>query len=337
LNEEKLCQLLATRARALRKKLLRDASPEHQPQTKLLLSLVSLRVPVTEKFVRMAEAVVHRSANTTQMHHVRHALREHSLRNVQKRPTVQKTISLQESAVVHATLLLHAVVTTVMSVRHVRHMATAMAHQRAVATTVMSVQRVRPTETAMTVHLVRLMATAMTVQHVQRSETAMTAQHVQSAQAMVAVIGRRVETKAPVARLKKLGMIATIVQHVQHLVTVMTVQRARPTETAMSVQHVVIQIASSQVVHHSVVALVIAIAQSVRHTVSQIQQDLKTALQSVKTFLVIATQEAMTLRLETQTVPIVPLVMTHANHHSAEHAIQTQTKKLSLKTRFLSV
>jgi hypothetical protein len=140
----------------------------------------------------------------------------------------------------------------------------------------------------------------MTVQHVRLTETEMTVQHV-----------RLTETEMTV-------------QHVHHLVTVMTVQR------------VVTQAASSQTVHHSVVALVIVIAQSVRHTASQIQQDLKTAMQNVETSLVIATQEAMTLRREIQTVQIVPLVMTLVNHHSAELAIQTQTKKLSSKTRFLS-
>ena len=221
----------------------------------------------------------------------------------------------------HATLLHHAAATTAMSVQHVRHMETVMAHQRVAATT------------------------ATTVQHL---ATVMIVQHVRSAQTMVAVIGLLVETKAQVARLKKLGTIAMIVQlvrltetvmtaqHAQHLVTVMIVQPVRLMETATSVQRVVTQAASSQTVHHSVVALVIVIAQSVRHTASQIQQDLKTAMQSVETSLVIATQEAMTLRREIQTVQIVPLVMTLVNHHSAELVIQTQTKKLSLKTRFLS-
>jgi hypothetical protein len=249
---------------------------------------------------------------------------------------VPKTITQQESAVDHATLLHHAVATTAMSVQHVRLMATVMAHQRVAATT------------ATTVQLVQHLVTVMIVQRVRLMETAMIVQHVLSAQTMVAVIGLHVETKARVARLKKLGTIAMIVQlvrltetvmtvqHVQRLVTVMTVQRVRLMGTAMSVQRVVTQAASSQTVHHSVAALVIAIAQSVRHTASQIQQDLKTAMQNVETSLVIATQEAMTLRREIQTVQIVPLVMTLVNHHSAELAIQTQTKKLSLKTRFLS-
>jgi hypothetical protein len=225
---------------------------------------------------------------------------------------VPKTITHQESAVDHATLLHHAVATTAMIVQHVRLMATVMAHQREVATT------------------------ATNVQHAQRMATAKTVQRVRSAQAMVAVIGLLVETKARVARLKKLGTIVMIVQLAQHLVTVMNVQRVRHMETAMIVQRGVTQAASSQTVHHSVVALVIAIAQSVLHTASQIQQDLKTAIQNVETSLVIATQEAMTLRREIQTVQIVPLVMTLVNHHSAELAIQTQTKKLFLKTRFLS-
>jgi hypothetical protein len=249
---------------------------------------------------------------------------------------VLKTISLQESAADYEMVLQLEVVTTAMSVQHVRHtetvmtalrvlhMETAMAHQPAVVTTATSVQLVQP------------LVTAMTVQHVLHTVTAMTARLGRSAQAMVAVIGHRVETKAQVAQLKKLGMIAMIVQHVQRLVTAMSVQRVRLTETATSVQPVVIQIASSQAVHHLVVALAIAIAQSVRHTANQIQQDLKTAMQSVEIFLEIATQEAMTLRLEIQTVRIAPLVMTHVNQHFVEHAIQTQTKKLSLKTRFLS-
>jgi hypothetical protein len=284
----------------------------------------------------MAAVVDHLSVNTIQMPHVRLAPREHSSRTVQKRPTVLKTISLQESAADQEMVLQLEVVTTAMSVQHVRHTETVMTVQHVRLTeTAMAHQRVAAT-TATSVQLAQPLVTEMTVQHVRHTETAMTARLVQSAQAMVAVIGHRVETKAPVARLKKLGMIAMIVQHVQRLVTVTSVQHVRLTETAMNVQPVVIQIASSQAVHHSVVALAIAIAQSVRHTANQIQQDLKTAMQSVEAFLEIATQEAMTLRLEIQTVRIVPLVMTHVNQHSAEHAIQTQTKKLSLRTRFLS-
>jgi hypothetical protein len=178
----------------------------------------------------------------------------------------------------------------------------------------------------------------MTVQRVRLMATVMIAQPVRSAQAMVAVIGLLVETKARVARLRKLGTIAMIAQLVRLMAQAVTaaLQVMIVANLAMSVQRVVTQAASSQTVHHSVVALVIAIAQSVLHTASPIQQDLKTAMQSVETSLVIATQEAMTLRREIQTVQIVPLVMTLVNHHSAELAIQTQTKKLSLKTRFLS-
>jgi hypothetical protein len=240
---------------------------------------------------------------------------------------VPKTISLQESVADLATQLLHVVAITATTVQPVRHLGTAT-----------------------TVQPVRHLGTATTVQHVQHLVTVTTVQPVQSAQAMVAVIGLLVETKARVARLKKLGTIVMIVQLVRLMAQAVTaalqvmivanlattVQHAQHLVTVMSVQRVVTQAESSQTVHHSVVALVIAIAQSVLHTASQIQQDLKTAMQSVETSLVIATQEAMTLRREIQTVQIVPLVMTLANHHSAELAIQTQTKKLSLKTRFLS-
>jgi hypothetical protein len=124
-----------------------------------------------------------------------------------------------------------------------------------------------------------------------------------------------------------LVVAAMIVTRVQHVVT-MNVNLVLLV-TAKIVQHV-------QVL---VVASATATVQSVLHTESQIQLDSKTALQSaVGQKIAVAIQVAIHLaKSATQTVRTVQHAMIHANHHSAVHATQTQTRRLSSRTRFLSV
>jgi hypothetical protein len=137
----------------------------------------------------------------------------------------------------------------------------------------------------------------------------------------VAMTVRRAPMTAVVAH--HLVVAAMIVTRVQHVVT-MNVNLVL-LETAMNVQHV-------QVL---VVASATATVLSVLHTVSQIQLVSKTALQSA-----VGLKIAVAIHLAksaTQTVRTVQHAMIHANHHSAVHATQTQTRRLSSRTRFLSV
>jgi hypothetical protein len=120
-----------------------------------------------------------------------------------------------------------------------------------------------------------------------------------------------------------LVVAAMIVTRVQHVVT-MNVNLVLLV-TAKTVQHV-------QVL---VVASATATVLSVLHTANQIQLVSKTALQSA-----VGLKIAVVIRLAksaTQTVRTVQHAMIHANHHSAVHATQTQTRRLSSRTRFLSV
>jgi hypothetical protein len=75
-----------------------------------------------------------------------------------------------------------------------------------------------------------------------------------------------------------------------------------------------------------VVASATATVQSELHTASQIHHVLKTALQS-----------AVGQKGAIQTVLTAQHAMIHANQVSVVHATQTQTRRLSSKTRFLSV
>jgi hypothetical protein len=166
--------------------------------------------------------------------------------------------------------------------------------------------------------------------------------------------GRLVATKAPAQQHASLATTQTIVQlaiHVRH-----TTQTALHTVTAM-VQFVQSVLLTVTVIHvrlamtalravtmnanraHSetvktvqhavvlVVALATATAQSALHTANQIQLVLKTATQSA----------VLSLKTETQTVQTAQHAMTHASQPSVVHAIQTQTRRLSSKIRFLSV
>jgi hypothetical protein len=143
-----------------------------------------------------------------------------------------------------------------------------------------------------------------------------------------------------------LVVAAMIVTRVQHAVT-MNVNLVLLV-TAKIVQHVQVLVVASATVT----------VQSVLHTVSQIQLVSKTALQSVvgqKIAVAIlvaihlaksATRKvatagfprarAITVR-ETPIVRTVQHAMIHANHHSAVHATQTQTRRLSSRTKFWSV
>jgi hypothetical protein len=87
------------------------------------------------------------------------------------------------------------------------------------------------------------------------------------------------------------------------------------------------------------VASATATAQSALHTASQILHASKTALQSavgqkIAVVIQVVTQVA---KKETQTGQTVQLAMIHANQLSAVHATQTLTRRLSSRTRFLSV
>jgi hypothetical protein len=91
--------------------------------------------------------------------------------------------------------------------------------------------------------------------------------------------------------------------------------------TAKTVQHVqVLAVASAT-----------ATVQSVLHTASQIRHASKIALQSA------VGQKTVVAKSAIQTVQTVQHAMIHANQLSVAHATQTQTRRLSSKTRFLSV
>jgi hypothetical protein len=161
------------------------------------------------------------------------------------------------------------------------------------------------------VHHVRL-----TTQIVLLMETAMTVHHAHGVHAMTA------------------RLVAMIVTHVQHVVMAQAATAGLQIKTAHS--------ETAKIVQHAqvlVVASATATVQSVLHTASQIHHASKTALQSVVgQTTAVAIQVAIHLvKSATQTVRTVQHAMIHANHHSAVHATQTQTRRLSSKTRFLSV
>jgi hypothetical protein len=110
-----------------------------------------------------------------------------------------------------------------------------------------------------------------------------------------------------------------------HSATVMQIVRHVLLVTAKTVQHVqVLEVASAT-----------ATVQSALLTASQILHALKTALQSaVGQKIAVVTQVA---KNETQIVLTAQHAMIHANQLSVAHATQTQIRRLSSKTRFLSV
>jgi hypothetical protein len=164
---------------------------------------------------------------------------------------------------------------------------------------------------------------AMIVHHVVTAQLMATAttQVVQSVQTMVVVTGRQEAMKARVVRLKRLGVHAMIAMRARHMATAMQIAHHVLLVTAKIVQHV-------QVL---VVASATATVQSVLHTASLIHHASKTALQSA------VGQKTAVAKSAIQTVLTVQHVMIHANQLSVAHATQTQIRRLSSKTRFLSV
>jgi hypothetical protein len=351
LNEEKLCQLLANQARALRRKQPRAANHAHQLPIKPQQKLATQRVPETVaqvqtlSHVKMAEAVVRNSAPRQLMLHANHVQRVPSSKSVLQKLMAQlATAGLQVMSVanlamsVRATGAMTAVVTRV--VQSVLHMETAtIVHHVAIA---------RHTETATIVHHVAI---------ARHTETAIM-QVVQSVQTMVVVTGRRkVATagfqvmsvaisgmKVQVVQLKRLGV---------HAMTAVLVTHVRLTETAMPIVHHAHLAPVMQIVLHVVlvtakivqraqalaVASVIAIVRSVLHTASQIHLALKTAPQSAvgQKIAVVTLVVIQIVKKEIQTVLIAQHAMIHANQLSVAHVTQTQTRRLFSKTRFLSV
>jgi hypothetical protein len=131
-----------------------------------------------------------------------------------------------------------------------------------------------------------------------------------------------------------LVVAAMIVTHVQHVVMAQVATAGLQIKTVLLVTAKIVQL-----VQVLVVASATATVQSVLHTESQIQLVSKTALQSaVGQKIAVVTQVAIHLaKSAIPTVRIAQHVMILANHHSVVHATQTQTRRLSSRTRFLSV
>jgi hypothetical protein len=333
LNEEKLCQLLANQTRALQKRQPQAASHAHHLQIKPQQRQAFQRVPVTavqvqtSSHARTVAEAVQNSAQLQLMLLALHAQRVHSLRLVHLRlmahamsvrATVAMTVHLVKTAVV-AQSVQATVAMTVHLAASVQATATAtieLLAKTAAATRV--VQRARLTIAMIVHHVVtaQLMATATT-------------QVVQSVQTMVVVTGRQEAMKVRVVRLKRLGFHAMIAMRARHMATAMQIAHHVLLVTAKIVQHV-------QVL---VVASATATVQSVLLTASLILHASKTALQSaVGQKTVVATQVVTQVaKRETQTVLTVQRAMIHANQLSVAHATQTLIRRLSSKTRFLSV
>jgi hypothetical protein len=338
LNEEKLCQLLANQTRALQRVLRQGVSHVHHLQIRQPQKLAIQRVLETDaqvqtlSHVKTVEAGVLNSEQPQLMLHVSHVQRVPSSKSVQQK-------------------LMAQLATAGLQVMIVANLAMSVLHTVAI---MLVVQSAKPT-IAMIVHLavtVRLMATAMIVHlevTVQHMATAIT-QVVQSVQTMVVVTGLLEATKVQVVQLKRLGVHAMIAIRVLHTATAMIVRLAK---TAALVIHVLHMEAAMQIARHAlsvtakivlrvqvlVVASATATAQSVLHTASQILHASKTALQNAvgQKIAVVTQGVTQVAKKETQTVQTVQLAMILANQLSAVHATQTQTRRLSSRTRFLSV
>jgi hypothetical protein len=142
---------------------------------------------------------------------------------------------------------------------------------------------------------------------------------------------------AMVVRLTtQIVLLMVTATHAHHsAVAAMTVMHVRHAVT-MSVNLVLLETArTAQRVQVLVVASATATVQSALHTANRIHRVSKTALQSAvgqKTVAVI-----LLAKSATQTVLTAQHAMIHANQVSVVHATQTQTRRLSSKTRFLSV
>jgi hypothetical protein len=162
-------------------------------------------------------------------------------------------------------------------------------------------------------------------------------------------IGHLVATRAPVQQHASLATTQKTAQPVMaarhttqivlHLVVAaMTAMHVRLVAT-MSANHA--HLVTAKIAQHAqvlVVASATATALSALHTASQIHRVSKIAPQSavgLKTVVVIQVA-IQTAKSATQIAQTAQPAMTHASHHSVEHATQTQTRRLSSKTRFLS-
>jgi hypothetical protein len=171
----------------------------------------------------------------------------------------------------------------------------------------------------------RLVETKVQVDH--QPVVLLTTQIVQATATVMEQLAQSVRLTVTVIHAHHLVVAAMIATRVQHVV--MTNVNRVLSVTAMIVQHVqVLAVASAT-----------ATVQSVLHTASQIQHVSRIALQSAvgqKTAVVI---QVVTLHAKsaTLTVRTVQHAMILANPLSAVRATQTQTRRLSSRTRFLSV
>jgi hypothetical protein len=179
-------------------------------------------------------------------------------------------------------------------------------------------------------------------------------------------IGLLVATRVPVQQHASLAitlMTAQLAMAVRHTTQIVRHTATAITQVAQSVLHLVVAVMTAMRVQHAVMAqvataalqiktvlletaktaqraqvLVVASAtatvQSDLHTASQIHRVLKTALQSAVGQKIVAV--ILLAKSATQTVLTAQHAMIHANQVSVVLATQTQTRRLSSKTRFLS-
>jgi hypothetical protein len=130
--------------------------------------------------------------------------------------------------------------------------------------------------------------------------------------------------------LRTVTAMEQLAQSVLHMVTVIHVRHAMTARLVVTMNANLELLVTAKTVRHVqvlVVASATATVQSVLHTASQIHHVSKTATQSV----------VHGLRTGTPIVRTAQHAMIHANHLSVVHVTQTQTRRLSSKTRFLSV
>jgi hypothetical protein len=274
----------------------------------------------------MAAEVVQLTASNVPRLHAASAL--HSLKKAHARPT--------------ATLILALAVLS-----HVRRTATGMTAHLAVTAQNLVVHGVTVTTQAV--------ASAHTVSVQTDLHTVVTTVAIAKTKVHMAVTGRLEATKALVARRSAPGETQPIAIHAQAMVA-MTAHRAK---TAVASVHMV----SVQSVRHTETVMTAAAAQhgaiaTTAHLVangqkkSQLAQVVKTAQATVAMIALVsktvrpsaagaATQTtaataAMTANHATLTAQIVPSVTLHARPLSVEHAMLTQTRRHSSKTRCLS-
>jgi hypothetical protein len=165
----------------------------------------------------------------------------------------------------------------------------------------------------------------------------------------------RVQQHASLATTQMTAQLAMVVRLTTQIVLLMVTathahHSAVAAMTVMLVQHVVMaQVATAalqiktvlletaktaQRAQVLVVASATATAQSDLHTASQIHRVLKTALQSAVGQKIVAV--ILLAKSATQTVLTAQHAMIHVNQVSVVPATQTQTRRLSSRTRFLS-